>query len=57
LAERVADQVKETGRTMVLEPMPAYERRIIHLTLRDDDEVYTESTGEGDGRKVQIIHR
>ncbi|MCA9876015.1 MAG: single-stranded DNA-binding protein, partial [Anaerolineales bacterium] len=37
------------------EPMPPHERRIIHMTLRDDQDVYTESTGEGKRRKVRII--
>lgn len=55
LAKRMADQVRETGRVATLEPMPAYERRIIHITLRNDPDVYTESTGEGDDRKVQIF--
>lgn len=55
LALRMADRVRKTGVLMALEPMPAYERRIIHLTLRDDPDVYTESTGDGDARKVQIL--
>ncbi|MFP3896756.1 MAG: RNA-binding cell elongation regulator Jag/EloR [Anaerolineales bacterium] len=55
LAKRMADQVRETERVATLEPMPAYERRIIHITLRDDPDVYTESTGEGEDRKVQIF--
>ena len=55
LAKRMADQVRETERIATLEPMPAYERRIVHITLRDDPDVYTESTGEGEGRKVQIF--
>ena len=55
LASRMADRVRQTGLPMALEPMPAYERRIIHLTLRDDPDVYTQSTGEGDARKVQIL--
>lgn len=55
LAKRMADQVRETDRIATLEPMPAYERRIIHITLRDDPDVYTESTGEGEDRKVQIF--
>jgi spoIIIJ-associated protein len=40
---------------MTLEPMPANERRIIHLELRDHLAVRTESVGEGDRRKVTII--
>ena len=57
LALRMADQVRRTGRRVVLEPMPANERRIVHLALRDTEDVYTESTGEDDRRKVQIIPR
>ena len=55
LAQRMRDQVVRTGRSAVLEPMPANERRIVHISLRDDPDVYTESTGEGDHRKVQIL--
>lgn len=57
LAKRMADQAIQTGRTVVLEPMPPYERRIVHLALRDDPQVSTESIGEGDHRKVTIIPR
>jgi spoIIIJ-associated protein len=55
LALRMADQVVETGRTAVLEPMPPAERRIIHLALRDHPKVTTQSVGEGDRRKVTIV--
>jgi spoIIIJ-associated protein len=54
LARRVAEEVKARGRPFALEPMPAYERRIIHLTLADNPDVTTESTGEGEVRKVVI---
>jgi spoIIIJ-associated protein len=57
LAQRMAQQAIERGRTMTLEPMPANERRIIHLELRDHSQVRTESIGEGDHRKVTIIPR
>lgn len=57
LALRSAQQVAQTGRPLSLEPMPANERRIIHLTLRDHAEVFTKSTGEGARRKVQILPR
>jgi spoIIIJ-associated protein len=57
LAQRMAAQAIEQGRTMTLEPMPANERRIIHLELRDHAQVMTESIGEGDHRKVTIILR
>ncbi len=57
LARKMAQQAEERGRTMTLEPMPANERRIIHIELRDHPSVYTESTGEGSARKVTIIPR
>lgn len=57
LARRVAEQAMESGRPVALEPMPAYERRIIHLELRDHPHVYTESVGEGERRKVTIFPR
>lgn len=55
LARRMASQAVETTRTMSLEPMPAFERRIIHIELRDDPQVDTLSVGEGNRRKVTII--
>jgi spoIIIJ-associated protein len=55
LAKRMASQAVKTGRRQTLEPMPANERRIIHLALRDNDEVTTESVGEEPRRKVTII--
>ena len=55
LAGRMAEQVKERQKQFALEPMPAYERRIIHLTLADDPDVITESTGVGEVRKVVIM--
>jgi len=54
LAQRVADQVRETGRSQALEPMPPNERRFVHIELRDNPDVYTESTDEGPRRKVVI---
>jgi spoIIIJ-associated protein len=55
LADRMADQAVQQGRTMVLEPMPPNERRIIHMTLRSRKDVETNSVGEGNSRKVTII--
>jgi spoIIIJ-associated protein len=55
LADRMARKVAKSKRAMSLEPMPPHERRIIHMTLRDDRYVTTESTGEGNRRKVRII--
>lgn len=55
LAERMAEKVVNRGHAMSLEPMPPNERRIIHITLREDERVYTESIGEGRRRKVKIF--
>jgi spoIIIJ-associated protein len=54
LARRMADRVRSTGRSVTLEPMPANERRIVHLALAEDAEVQTASVGEGDFRKVSL---
>jgi len=54
LAWRVAEQVKVRRVPFRLEPMPAYERRIIHLALADHPDVVTESIGEGMVRKVVV---
>ncbi len=55
LGLRTAEQVMQTNRTMILEPMPPAERRIIHLALRDHPKVFTQSVGEGDRRKVTVV--
>lgn len=57
LAQRLAEQAIRTDHTVVLEPMPPHERRIIHLALRDHPHVTTQSIGEGERRKVTIIPR
>jgi len=54
LARRIAEQVVSTGRKQVLEPMPPNERRIVHLELRDNPNVETESSGEDPRRKVTV---
>jgi spoIIIJ-associated protein len=57
LAQRMAEQVVESGRPASLEPMPANERRLVHIALRNHEHVYTASTGEDNRRKVQILLR
>ncbi|MDD5338335.1 MAG: KH domain-containing protein [Dehalococcoidales bacterium] len=54
LATRLAEQVKNRKAPFTMEPMTAFERRIIHITLADHPDVITESIGVGDGRKVVI---
>ena len=55
LALRMAEQVKSTGQSAVLEPMPASERRIVHLALAEIPDISTRSLGEGEARKVIIL--
>lgn len=57
LAERIGRQVARSRRPIVLEPMPPNERRIVHLTLRSHPEVTTESSGEGNLRRVTVQPR
>ncbi|MFN8677832.1 MAG: RNA-binding cell elongation regulator Jag/EloR [Thermomicrobiales bacterium] len=57
LAERIGRQVARSRRPIVLEPMPPNERRIVHLTLRSNPDVATESTGEGNMRRVTVHPR
>ena len=54
LASRLAEQVKARKIPFTMEPMSAFERRIIHLALADHPDVTTESTGLGEARKVVI---
>lgn len=55
LAKRQAKKAIETGKTVRMRSMPAHERRIVHITLRRDDRVTTESVGRGRSRSVTII--
>jgi spoIIIJ-associated protein len=57
LATRAADRVTETGKMLQLEPMPALERRWIHLALRDHPGVSTQSIGEEPNRRVVLLPR
>jgi spoIIIJ-associated protein len=54
LAQRMAEKVLNREQAVSLEPMPPNERRIIHMTLRDYEGVYTNSVGEGNQRRVRI---
>jgi spoIIIJ-associated protein len=54
IAKNAADQAFREKKPVILRPMNAYERRIVHMTICDDNRVETESIGEGEGRKVVI---
>jgi spoIIIJ-associated protein len=55
LARRMAEQAVRTGKRQYLEPMPANERRLVHIELRDHPDVKTESVGEEPHRKVTVV--
>ncbi len=57
LATRAAERVEQTGKMLQLEPMPALERRWIHLALRDNDSVSTQSIGDEPNRRVVVLPR
>ncbi len=55
LAQRAAERVHETGRMLQLEPMPALERRWVHLALREIPGVTTQSIGEEPNRRIVVL--
>ena len=57
LAEKVEKTVRKTGKSITLEPMTAYERKIIHTRLQDSEFVKTYSIGENDRRRVVIAKK
>lgn len=54
LAEKIAKSVIRTRKSITLEPMTPYERKIIHMKLQDNEKVKTVSIGEGTHRKVVV---
>lgn len=54
MAQRIAQQVRTSGRAVMLEAMPPNERRIVHMALADFEDISTESEGEGDQRRVVV---
>jgi spoIIIJ-associated protein len=57
MANLAANRVRQTGMAFTFEPMSANERRIIHLTLADSPDLFTESIGEGSDRKLRIARK
>ncbi len=53
-ARRWAEEVKENNEPLELEPMPSWQRRIIHMTIQETDGVSSESMGEGLERHLVI---
>ena len=57
LAEKISKTVIKTGKSITLEPMNAYERKIIHSKLQNSDKVKTYSIGEEPRRKVVVAKK
>ncbi|MBS3809095.1 MAG: Jag N-terminal domain-containing protein [Desulfobacterales bacterium] len=55
LASRLAEKARETGKPMVINRINAQDRRVVHLTLRENRNVRTQSVGNGDLRKLLIM--
>ena len=54
MANLAANQVRQSGMPFTFQPMSANERRIIHMTLAESPDLFTESIGEGSERKLRI---
>jgi spoIIIJ-associated protein len=57
IADRAAKRVVETGKMLQLEPMPALERRWVHLALKTNPDVATQSIGEEPNRRIVVLPR
>ncbi|MBN1263402.1 MAG: KH domain-containing protein [Candidatus Pacebacteria bacterium] len=54
MALSAARRVKTSGRVLALPPLPAFERRIVHLVLAREEGIIAESEGEGRGRRIMV---
>ncbi len=54
MAQHAARQVRDTSSPFVFGPMEPGERRVIHLTLAEEDDLVTESIGEGNSRRLRV---
>lgn len=54
MARHAADRVRSTGAPFLFGPMNAAERRIIHVSLAEDESLFTESVGEGSARRLKV---
>jgi spoIIIJ-associated protein len=55
MAQQLGEKAKRTGHSVTVGPFNSHDRRIIHLTLKEDPSLKTESLGEGDLKKIKII--
>jgi len=55
IARHLADKAISSGRTQSTRPMSSYHRRVVHMTLQNDDHVFTRSKGDGSMKRVLIV--
>ncbi len=55
MALRLGEKAKRSGHSLTIGPFNAHDRRIIHMALKEDPSLRTESIGEGDKKKITII--
>ncbi len=55
IARRMGEKAKKTGYTLTVGPFNSHDRRVIHLTVKEDPSLRTESFGEGELKRVKII--
>ena len=55
IAYRIGEKAKKSGYSLTVGPFNSHDRRIIHLTLKEDPSLKTESLGEGELKRVKII--
>jgi spoIIIJ-associated protein len=55
MAKHAADKVRKTGLAFTFGPMNSLERRVIHMALSEEKDIFTESVGEGAGRRLKVV--
>ncbi len=55
MALHLAEKANTSGRTQSTKPLSSYHRRVVHVTLQDNDSVFTRSKGEGPMKRVLIV--
>ncbi len=55
MATRLGEKVKRTGKAITMGPFNAHDRRIIHIALKEDPSLKTESLGEGEMKRIKIV--
>ena len=55
IAEHLAEKANDLGRTQSTKPLSSYHRRVVHLALQENEEVFTRSKGDGPMKRVLVV--